>query len=189
MNEYKVGDKFVIEIEEIYKNVLSNTFEEDMSKQLYRIKGFKSLFFDKNGLDELEKVKSSLPIPYSEAYKKGMNDAWDIAKELCKTGYSECTEIFGDETVEYVIKNFNPLKIKEKMEIYKKEKEINVGDIVTVDGGDITFVCTKDNSSGDFSKCHLVAGDGSVYEDCNKSDCQKTGMTINIGAILKEIDS
>lgn len=187
MNEYKVRDKFVIEIEEIYENVLSNAFEEDVPRQLYKIKGFESLVFDKDGLDKLEKVKNSLPIPYSEAYKKGMNDAWDIARELCKTGYNDCSEIFGDESVEHAIKNFTPLEIKEKIESFNKE--INVGDVVTVDGGDITFVCTKDNSSGDFSKCHLVAGDGSVYEDCNKSECQKTGKTINIGTILKEIDS
>ena len=70
MGKYKGGDKFVIEIEGIYENVLSNAFEEDMSKQLYRIKGFESLVFDKNGLDKLENAKNSLPIPYSEAYKK-----------------------------------------------------------------------------------------------------------------------
>ena len=187
MEKYKVGDKFVIEIEGIYENVLSNTFEVDISKQLYRIKGFESLVVDKNGLDRLENVKNSLPIPYSEAYKKGMNDAWDIARELCNTGYNDCTNIFGDESVEYVIKNLTPLEIKEKIESLKKE--IKVGDVVTVGGGDITFICTKDNSNGDYTKCHLVAGDGSVYEDCDKFECQKTGKSIDIGEILKEIDT
>lgn len=187
MGKYKVGDKFVIEIEGIYENVLSNAFEEDMSKQLYRIKGFESLVFDKNGLDKLENAKKSLPIPYSEAYKKGMSDAWNIARELCKTGCNDCTNIFGDESVEYVIKNLTPLEIKEKIESFKKE--IKVGDVVTVGGGDITFICTKDNSNGDYTKCHLVAGDGSVYEDCDKFDCQKTGKSIDIGEILKEINT
>ena len=187
MGKYKVGDKFVIEIEGIYENVLSNTFEVDISKQLYRIKGFESLVFDKNGLDKLENAKNSLPIPYSEAYKKGMNDAWDIARELCKTDYNDCTNIFGDESVEYVINNLTPLEIKEKIESFKKE--IKVGDVVTVGGGDITFICTKDNSNGDYTKCHLVAGDGSVYEDCDKFECQKTGKSIDIGEILKEIDT
>ena len=68
------------------------------------------------------------------------------------------------------------------------EEEIKVGDVVTVGGGDITFICTKDNSNGDYTKCHLVAGDGSVYEDCDKFECQKTGKSIDIGEILKEID-
>ena len=67
IGKYKVGDKFVIEIEGIYENVLSNTFEVDISKQLYRIKGFESLVFDKNGLDKLENAKNSLRVPYSEA--------------------------------------------------------------------------------------------------------------------------
>ena len=157
-----------------------------MSKQLYRIKGFESLVFDKNCLDKLENAKNSLPIPYSEAYNKGMNDAWDIARELCKISYNDCTDIFGDESVECVIKNLTPLETKEKIESFK---EINVGDVVTVGGGNITFICTKDNSNGDYTKCHLVAGDGSVYEACDKFECKKTGKSINIGEILKEINT
>ena len=189
MNKYKVGDKFIIEIAEVYENVLNDidVFETATSEPLYKIKGFNSLVFDKNGLDKLEKSKESLPIPYSEAYKKGMNDTWDIARELCKTGYNDYINIFGDKSVKYVIKNLTPLEIKEKIESFKKE--IKVGDVVTVDGGDITFICTKDNSNGDYTKCHLVAGDGSVYEDCDKFDCQKTGKSIDIGEILKEIDT
>ena len=186
IGKYKVGDKFVIEIEGIYENVLSNTFEVDISKQLYRIKGFESLVFDKNGLDKLENAKNSLPIPYSEAYKKGMNDAWDIARELCKTDYNDCTNIFGDESVEYVIKNLTPLEIKEKIESFKKE--IKVGDVVTVGDGDIKFICTKDNASGDYSKCHLLSSDGSVWEDCKKSDCKKVGKNVKIGDLLENID-
>lgn len=139
MNKYKVGDKFIIEIAEVYENVLNDidVFDAATSEPLYRIKGFNSLVFDKNGLDKLEKSKNSLPIPYSEAFKK----------------------------------------------------EIKVGDVVTVGSGDITFICTKDNSNGDYTKCHLVAGDGSVYEDCDKFECQKTGKSIDIGEILKEIDT
>ena len=101
MSKYKVGDKFLIEIAEVYENVLNgiDAFEAAISEPLYKIKGFNSLVFDKNGLDKLENAKNSLPIPYSEAYKKGMNDAWDIARELCKTDYNDCTNIFGDESV------------------------------------------------------------------------------------------
>ena len=135
MSKYKVGDKFIIEIAEVYENVLSgvDVFETATSEPLYRIKGFNSLVFDKNGLDRLEDVPDK--------------------------------------------KNFIA------------SKDIRVGDVVTIDGGDITFICTKDNSNGDYTKCHLVAGDGSVYEDCDKFDCQKTGKSIDIGEILKEIDT
>ena len=122
MSTYKVGDKFIIEIAEVYENELSgiDVFEAATSEPLYRIKGFNSLVFDKNGLDKIEKIKPTLTVPYSEAYEKGMNDTWDIARELCKTGYSECNEIFGDETVEHVIKNYMPLEVKEKIEYFNK---------------------------------------------------------------------
>lgn len=135
MSEYKVGDKFIIEIAEVYENVLGgiDVFEAATSETLYRIKGFNSLVFDKNGLDKLEEV----------ADKKN----------------------------------------------YIASDNICVGDVVTVGDGDIKFICTKDNSNGDYTKCHLVAGDGSVYEDCDKFDCQKTGKSIDIGEILKEIDT
>lgn len=43
---YKVGDKFIIEIGEIFEN---------KGKTLYRIKGFNSLVFDKNGLNKLSR--------------------------------------------------------------------------------------------------------------------------------------
>ena len=103
MSKYKVGDKFIIEIAEVYENVLSgiDVFEATTSEPLYKIKGFNSLVFDKNGLDKLEKSKNSLPIPYSEAYKKRMNEAWEIAKKIllypahggCNA--TELEEIFG----------------------------------------------------------------------------------------------
>lgn len=151
MGKYKVGDKFIIEIEKIYESSLKGIdVFEDMEEPLYKIKGFNSLVFDKNGLDKLEKTKQTLPIPYSEAYEKGMNDTWDIARELCKTGYSECTEMFGDETVEHVINNYMPLEVKEKIESFKKEKEIRIGDKVQDrDDGTKAIVLDKDSLNSD----------------------------------------
>ena len=134
MSKYKVGDKFIIEIAEVYENVLSgiDAFEAAISEPLYRIKGFNSLVFDKNGLDKLEEIED----------KKN-----DIAPE-----------------------------------------NIRIGDVVTVGDGDIKFICTKDNANGDYSRCHLLSSDGSVWEDCNKSDCNKVGKNVKIGDLLEKID-
>ena len=129
MSKYKVGDKFIIEIEKIYESSLKGIdVFEDMEEPLYKIKGFNSLVFDTNGLDRLEEV----------ADKKN----------------------------------------------YVATENICVGDVVTVGDGDIKFICTKDNASGDYSKCHLLSNDGSVWEDCNKSDCKKTGKRVNISDLL-----
>lgn len=59
MMEYKVGDKFEIEIAEVYES--GNPFGNGID--LYRIKGFNSLIFGKNGLDKLKKIKEEPPKP------------------------------------------------------------------------------------------------------------------------------
>lgn len=57
----KVGDKFVIEIGEVFK--ATGTYmaygceENGYEENLYRIKGFNSLVFDDNGLNKLEKYE------------------------------------------------------------------------------------------------------------------------------------
>lgn len=134
MSKYKVGDKFIIEIAEVYENALSGIygFKATTSEPLYRVKGFNSLVFDKNGLDKLEEIED----------KKN-----DIAPE-----------------------------------------NIRIGDVVTVDDGDIKFICTKDNASGDYSRCYLLSSDGSVWEDCKKSDCKKVGKNVKFGDLLEKID-
>ena len=134
MSKYKVGDKFIIEIAEVYENVLSgvDVFEAVTSEPLYKIKGFNSLVFDKNGLDRLEEVADK--------------------------------------------KNFIT------------PENICVGDVVTVGNRDIKFICTKDNASGDYSRCHLLSSDGSVWKDCKKSDCKRIGKNVKIGDLLEKIN-
>lgn len=91
-------------------------------------------------------------------YERGLKESWEIARELCKTGYSECSEIFGDETVEYVIKNYNPLKVKSMMESYKEEKEskkIFVGDIIK-NKNDETKATILDNDNLENEECWTV---------------------------------
>lgn len=65
---YKKGDQFVIEI----GDVLTDANNE----RVYKIKGFRSLVFDDNGLDRLGKF---IPNPIESArkagYRKGYKDA------------------------------------------------------------------------------------------------------------------
>lgn len=63
MSKYKVGDKFIVEIEEIYNGDLVK-HEEHM--HLYRIKGFNSLVLDEYGLDKLQKYEKSKTVKESD---------------------------------------------------------------------------------------------------------------------------
>lgn len=51
MSKYSIGDRFVIEISEIYES------KSKAPRELYRMCGFRSLIFDESGLDKLEMVK------------------------------------------------------------------------------------------------------------------------------------
>lgn len=66
-----------------------------------------------------------------EEYKRGMNDAWEIAREI-HSDYNEFTNIYGEKsTINYVIQNSTPLEVKEKIATYRKEvNKIHVGDVV-----------------------------------------------------------
>ena len=118
---------------------------------------------------------------------EGIKFAWSVAKKLCKLSESERKEIFGDTRLDLIMGLHTAHQTNFKIEEYKKREEINVGDVVTVDGGDLTFICTKDNASGDYTKCHLLASDGSVWEDRDKNGLKKTGKSVDISGVLKEI--
>lgn len=67
----KVGDKFIIEIGEVFKGAWTdNVYVEN----LYRVKGFNSLVFDDNGLNRLEK--------YEPTHVAGPADGHDLPSSI-----------------------------------------------------------------------------------------------------------
>ena len=114
-----------------------------------------------------------------------MNDTWDIARELCKTGYSECTEIFGDETVEHVIKNYMPLEVKEKIEYFKKRIEIKVGDKVQdCDDDTKAIVLDKENLSDEYENNWIVYTENGCVETWNESDIKKINERVDLSRLF-----
>lgn len=53
----KAGDKFIIEIGEVFKTTGTYMAYGCEEESLYRVKGFNSLVFDDNGLNKLEKYE------------------------------------------------------------------------------------------------------------------------------------
>lgn len=58
MSKYKVGDKFLIEIQEVL------TTQSD--KNIYSIKGFETLTFNDDGLNKLERATNKTDIDWSQ---------------------------------------------------------------------------------------------------------------------------
>lgn len=62
---YEKGDKFVLEIAEVFKS-------ED--KTLYRAKNFASLVFDENGLQKFRRIRETNEEAYSRGYEDGKSE-------------------------------------------------------------------------------------------------------------------
>ena len=187
--KYKVGDKFLIEIEEVYETGLPFSSPDE----LFKVKGFNSLVFDKNGLDKLEKIDDNhvraetVSEILTEKYEQGLNDAWELARKIAVNhvdgGYSisELRDIFGIKSITNIICDLTAKEAILKVKEYEnKEQEIKVGDVVENSG--IEAIVTAVYPKGFNIICK--DGSGTIWE---KKQCENTGKHIDISSILQEI--
>lgn len=100
---------------------------------VYRAHGFRSLVFDRNGLDKLT--------PYDEeenrkAYQKGLDDAWECARKIncipSDGGISgiDLDDIFNIDSNCTIMKDFSASEALKKIKAYEDEHKIRAGDEV-----------------------------------------------------------
>lgn len=201
MSKYNVGDKFIIEIGEIFTGDCSirNRLEER-----YAIKGFNALMFDNNGLDRLQRYDGntyldgvqagleSLDCSVRNAYEKGLSDAWELARKISlhvtdggvDMSPSELRTVFDIEPMVdptyCILRDYKAEEVINRLKCYKDNK-IEVGDIVfnddTMEEGVVTHV-------GD-GEIFMLYSDGS----CGRAEGRltKTGKKCDIGDFLAEI--
>ena len=101
------GDRYIIEIEEVCPAMLN-----DGSDALYRIKGFRSLVFDKYGLNMLKELKPALAEVYRNGYEAAFDDGVKAGKlaadggayqQGLKDGYEEGQKDVWDWCGEYIV--------------------------------------------------------------------------------------
>lgn len=193
---YKVGDKFVIEIERVSPPVDINR-EKDA---LYRVKGFNTLVFDDYGLDKLQKYEdseyaegvkeglNSFDCEVKKAYDKGLQDAWELAKKINDMSISKMQEIFdiSEDVIEVQWELFNSLTPQQalaKIEAYEESKAIKVGDVVVCKLDDIQGVVIDIISD---EECYTYNENGCV-EEHKYNYLKKTGRHIDIEHLLEQI--
>ena len=140
----KVHDKYVIEIEEIIRGYGNNPEVEDplgVCSPLARIKGFRTLIFDQDGLDKLT------PYDPDEAYQRGLNDAWDLADDVSHNR-GNILDILGCPTFGVVFEQLTASEAIQKLKEYerkkKAEEEFQVGDEVESEDGETAYVLNPD---------------------------------------------
>ena len=150
-------------------------------------------YSDKN---KLQKMLDRQPTAYdvdkvvAEAYNKGLNDAWELAKKIVldvsKGGIAErdMRSMFGEKwTVSDILKNYTPQEALAKLEAYEKEQaEIKVGDVVTIIGKPV--VVTRVSEDKTKVDGFGIGGFAMTYK---YDDCKKTGKHIDIQSVLKQI--
>lgn len=210
MNDYLVGDKFVVEIEEICECTERNVYAEPHT--LYRAKGFNTLVFDENGLGRLERLDGDYVNENfgelqneayeagkndgrdevlnwqkgneEDAYNKGLEDAWELAKKIAEKLQADRLEIFNLAYSTEIFQRLTPREALAKFEAYEKSKEeIKVGDVVEINGD--MAVVTSFGTDGDV--IHVIYFDGIVNSYRKDKPIKKTGKHIDISAILAEI--
>ena len=191
--KYNKGDRFIVEIKEVI---------ESDNGRLYR-SNFKTLTFDDNGLDKLEKldvikdkmVRKCVADDYrDEAFKighnNGLNDAWELSRKVFSLNRTERKKAFGCEEIRTVVDCFNVKEALNMLEAYEKaQTEIKVGDVVEQTGTENRYlIITEENDSSvyDFGVIDLDA----MKVDRISNDTRyfkKTGKHIDIQPILEQI--
>lgn len=163
MSDFNIGDKVFLECEVCRIDKSDNTYRlkhKDWEGE-YSITSF---------------VKDKALHPTDEAYNKGLDDAWELAKKIVLPdhlgGYTvdELKDIFGKNTFASLMNTFSPQEALAKVKAYADERnEIKVGDVVTVKdsifehetivtkvSGHVIYRLFKDGSSNSYATKDLV---------------------------------
>lgn len=190
----KVGDKYVIEIEEVIRR--------NGAPQIARIKGFNALVFDKYGLEKLE------PYDWEKAYLKGyedgknavINESEKITSEDINSAYTRglndlksalsdkayLKANFGTSNWLNIIMDFDPDKIVSEWKTYREDNEIKVGDEVYSDAFDDKGIVT--HITADKVSCVCIICNGSTMMKVGLHGLHKTGRHFpQIAEVLAEL--
>lgn len=134
-------------------------------------------------IHEQEKLQDCL----NKEYERGMNEAWNIAREI-HSDYDEFTNIFGEKpTIGDVIRDSSPLEVKEKILFFREEKErknnkVFIGDVVE-SKDDNTKAIILDAHDLD-SKYWIVYTENGCIETWGEDEFDKTGKYIDVDKVL-----
>lgn len=210
MSKYKVGDKFVMEITDRFKNaygheyysildsVYSTEFIDEKSEPLRNYTEPLEAKIRRQAaeitrlLAENERLKAESGNNLwniEQARAEGQNEAWELARKIFGMEIKDIEDIFIKEdawNLGTVLNNYTYQEAAAKVAEWENEKdEIKVGDIYRSKTGNYFAIRTTDGEKG-VAKI-LFMSNGEVTPDYIKSYCTKTGRHIDIDSFLKQI--
>ena len=182
MSKHKVGDKFIVEID----NIMSSRKGE-----AYGVKGLKTLVFDDCGLGKLERYNDAV---HTRTYEDGLADAWEAARKItCNKDdgglcAEELCEIFGTVRPSNAMVDNTPQEAIAKIKEWEDSKEIKRGDeMVHVMDVNEKMIVTYIAVDNDF--IHGINRTGDLYSCADPANWRKTGRNFadKLDALLGEI--
>lgn len=153
----KIGDKFVLEIEEIYDTDIHNGIKSPA--KLYRMKGFNSLVFDENGLHKLQtyKTKNEGDV-YEIGFRHGIASMYSTMKDFIRmylrsdnkqlSDYFGVNAKYGENVLDKIFAELSSQEFMDRVNHYYER--IIIGDeIRNVDTKDKMYVIYIDYDSCD----------------------------------------
>lgn len=147
----KIGDKFIIEIDEFFENYDANATGAG-PRWLYKAKGFNSLVFDEIGLSKMEKFDDGLFTKrYAEEYSRGFVDAIGMIKGMFHIAPDK--DFFDGNYVEDIINLHTANEIVAAVNAYNErakkaaEKPLKIGDEIVANGKHGIVFSIKDDGS------------------------------------------
>lgn len=125
-----------------------------------------------------EYEKSSI----SELYNQGLNDAWELAKNII--AIDDRSVVFdGHVFVENILRAYTPQEALAKLKTYDEQRKIEVGDVLDNNQNDMLILVTKvyDTSFDG------IDNSGIVRASLDLKLWKKTGKHIDIQSILEQI--
>lgn len=130
---------------------------------------------------------------FRSGYDTGVEDAWNTARMICNNVYNggisseDLKEIFGTEEPSHIIQDNTMQDAVEKINTWKEEKIIHVGDVVKFrdeDNNYIGVVISFNKFTHGIANI-LTSGGGLMVETDER--LTKTGRTIDIAGLLEQI--
>lgn len=167
--KYKVGDKFLMEIEISGINEIDTSFPYRAST---------------HGPDWTEEALDKLRRPDDMTAE----EAWEMVREICDMDCEKTCEIFGTNSIVGILKNNpDPQQTKAKIEAWEAARKIGIGDEVefadTANGFQRAMYVTS--KFGDNNYCGICKNGDTYCVDV--SALKKTGRHIDIQRLLDQI--
>lgn len=203
----KIGDKFIIEISEVLLPEYDQpTFVEDKDI-LYRIKGFKSLVFDKYGLNKLksysekygkvellrakakgykEGIEQGIKAFHPYDYLNGLDMAWAAVKILIdRDDRQEYNHEFAGLTAKEIIRQFPVDEVVARLKTQISATFLSVGDEVVIGGLKAIVTRIPKDDPGRF--CYIDK-EGKTYSNNAYAEFEKTGRNFPVADLLKQVE-